>query len=83
MGGSRTRNRPSASQERGGSFLLQAGQAQAGDVEFEKFRCRKVSVLAKAGNGQLGVDGKQSTKFGACLVEPAEMRQRGDFDPHR
>jgi hypothetical protein len=38
---------------------------------------------AKAGDGQLGVDGKHSTEFGACLVEPTEMGIGGDLDPHR
>jgi len=42
-----------------------------------------VSVLAIVGDGRLGVDGKHSTEFGACLVEPAEMRQAGNFDPQR
>ena len=56
---------------------------QAGDEEFENFRCHKVSVRAKAGDGKLGVDGKHATEFGACRVEPAEMRKRDDFDPHR
>ena len=42
----------------GYSLLRQAGQAQAGDVEFENFRRLKVSVRgAKAGDGQIGVDG--------------------------
>ena len=67
------RNGPSGSREHGGSLLRQAGEAQAGDEEFENFRCHKVSVLAIAGDGQVGVDGKQSTEFGACFVEPAEM----------
>jgi hypothetical protein len=58
------RNRPSGSQERGGSLLRQAGQAKAGDKEFQNLWYRKVKVLAQAGDGQLGVDGKQSTKFG-------------------
>src|SRR6516165_1381155 len=61
----------------------QAGQAQAGDEEFENFGCLEVSVRAKAGDGQLGVYGKQSTEFGARRVEPAEMGIGGDFDPHR
>ena len=51
--------------------------------EFENFRCHKMKVFAKAGDGQLGVDGKHSTKFGARLVETAEMGIGGDFDPHR
>ena len=80
--GSSTQSRPSRSRERGGSFLRQAGQALAGDIEFENFRCIKVTERAKAGDGQLGVDGKHATEFGACLVEPAEMRQRDDFGPH-
>ena len=72
------------SRERGGSPLRQAGQAQAGDEEFENFRCQKVSVPAKEiGDGQLGVDGKHPAEFGACLVQPAEMRQGDGFDPHR
>src|SRR6516162_571783 len=62
---------PSESRERGGSLLRQAGQAQAGDVEFENFRCHKVSVFAKAGDRQLGVDGEHSAEFGACVVKPA------------
>src|SRR6516164_4365302 len=78
-----TRTIPSGSREQGGSPLRQAGQAQAGDVDFENFRCHMVSVLAKAGDGQFGVDGKHSTEFGACLVEPAEMGIGGNFDPHR
>jgi len=41
-----------------------------------------MSLLAIAGDGQLGVDGKQSTEFGVRRVEPAEMRQRDDFGPH-
>ena len=41
-----------------------------------------MKVFAKAGDGLLGVDGKHSTEFGACLVEMAEMRQRDDFGPH-
>ena len=69
--------------EYGYSLLRQAGQSQAGDVEFENFRGRKVSVLAIPGDGQLGEDCKHSRKLGAGLIEPAEMRQRGDFDPHR
>ena len=77
-----TRNIPSESREHGGLLLRHAGQAQAGDVEFENFRCRKVSERAKAGDGQLGVDRKNSTEFGACLVEMAKMRQRDDFGPH-
>ena len=64
-------------------LLWEAGEAQAGDVEFENFWCRIVSVLAKAGDGQLGVDGKRSTKFGARRVEPAEMGIGDDFEPHR
>src|SRR5215468_4642767 len=40
------------------------------------------SLLAKAGDAQLGVDGKQSTEFSVRRVEPAEMRQRDDFGPH-
>src|SRR5215469_15859673 len=79
-----TQSRPSGSREHGGSLLRQASQAQAGDHEFEQFRClMRASVLAIAGDGQLGVDGKQSTKFGACLVEMAEMSVSGDFDQHR
>ena len=78
-----TRNRPSGSREHGGSPLRQAGQAQAGDEEFENFRCHKVSVPTIAGDGKLGVDGKHATEFGACRVEPAEMRQGDGFDPHR
>ena len=69
-----------------GSCLLafrQASQAQAGDYEFVNFRCLKVSVLAIAGDGQLGVDAERSAKFGACRVEPAEMGIGDDFDPHR
>jgi hypothetical protein len=58
-------------------------QAQAGDQEFEKFRCLKVRVRAVAGDGQLGVDGEHSAKFGARLVEPVEMDIGGDFGPHR
>ena len=69
--------------QRDASFFRQAGQAQAGDVEFENFRCRKVSVLAKPGDGQLWVDRQHPGKFGTCLVEPAEMRERYDFDSHR
>jgi hypothetical protein len=42
-----------------------------------------VSVSTKAGDGQLRIDGKHATEFGACLVEPAEVRQCDDFDPHR
>ena len=42
-----------------------------------------MSVLALAGDGELGVDGKHSTKFGACLGEPTEMGMGGDFEPHR
>ena len=76
------RNRRSGWQEHDDSPLWQAGEAQAGDPEFPNFWCRKVKVLAKAGDGQLGVDGKHSTEFGARRVEMAEMRQRGDFDPH-
>ena len=41
-----------------------------------------MSLLAKAGDGQFGLDGKRSTEFGARRVEPAEMRQRDDFGPH-
>src|SRR5205814_7191312 len=67
----------------GGSLLRQAGEAQAGDVEFENFRCPYRGQVAKAGNGQLGVDGKHSTKFGACLVKAAEMGIGGDLNPHR
>ena len=52
-------------------------------MQFENFRRHMESVLAKAGDGLLRVDGKQSIEFGACLVKSAEMRQRGDFDPHR
>ena len=74
---------PARVREHGGSLLRQASQAQAGDVEFENFRCHKVSVRAIAGDGQLGVEGEYSTEFGARLVEMAEMRQRDDFDPHR
>ena len=77
-----TGDRPSGSREHGGSLLRQASQAQAGGVEFENLWCRKVKVLAKAGDRQLGVDGKHSTEFGACLVEPTEMSIGGDFDPH-
>ena len=67
-----------------GSFFRQAGQAQASNEEFMNFRCLKVKrTPAKAGDGLLRVDGKHSIEFGACLVKPAEMRQRGDFDPHR
>jgi hypothetical protein len=33
-----TGNRPSGSREHGGSFLRQAGQAQAGDMEFDDLR---------------------------------------------
>src|SRR6516162_496440 len=51
-------------------------------VEFENFRCHMMSLLAKAGDGQFGLDGKRSTEFGARRVEPAEMRQRDDFGPH-
>ena len=69
--------------EYGYSLLRQAGQSQAGDVDFENFRGRKVSVLSIPGDGQLGEDCKHSRKLGAGLIEPAEMRQRGDFDPHR
>ena len=54
------------------SPLRQAGQAQAGDEEFENFRCRKVSALAQVGDGQFGVDGKHSAKFGARLIDMAE-----------
>src|SRR5215468_8681257 len=67
----------------GGSPLRQAGQAQAGDIEFEKFRCHIVSQVAKSGDGQLRVDGKHATEFGACLVKAAEMGIGGNFDPHR
>src|SRR6516164_6530008 len=70
----------SVSRPRHRSFW-QAGEAQAGDVEFEKVRCQIVSHVAKSGDGQLGVDGKHSTKLGACLVEMAEMGIGGDFDP--
>ena len=42
-----------------------------------------VSVLAIAGDGQLGIDGKHSTKFGACLVEMPEMGIGDDFNPYR
>ena len=42
-----------------------------------------MSVLAKASDGQLGVEGKHSTEFGARLVEMAEMGIGDDFDPHR
>jgi hypothetical protein len=45
-----THNRPSGSREHGDSPLRQASQAQAGDEEFQKFWCRKVSVLAIAGD---------------------------------
>ena len=38
-----------------------------------------MSLLAKAGDGQFGLDGKRSTEFGARRVEPAEMRQRDDL----
>ena len=62
--------------------LRQAGEAQAGDEEFANFRCQKVRALAKAGDGQLGVDGKHAAKFGAHLIDMAEMRQRDDFGPH-
>ena len=80
---SSTRKQTSGSREHGGSLLRQAGQAQAADVEFENFRCRKVSVPAKdIGDGQLGIDGKHATEFGACLVEMAEMSIGGDLDPH-
>src|SRR5262249_53891439 len=69
---------------RGDSPLRQASEAQTGDHEFNNFRCRNgSSELAIAGDGLLGVDGKHATKFGACLVEMAEMRQRDDFVPHR
>src|SRR5262245_13194846 len=64
------------------SPLRQAGQAQASDEEFENLRCRKLSALAQGGDGQFGVDGKRSAKFGARLIDMAEMRQRDDFDPH-
>ena len=37
----------------------------------------------KAGDGQLGVDGKHSTEFGACLVKAAEMGIGGNLNPHR
>src|SRR5215469_6048265 len=77
-----TRSRPPGSREYGYSLLHQASQAQTGDEEFEYFRCVKVSVLAKASDGQLGVEGKHSTEFGARLVEMAEMRIGGDFYPH-
>src|SRR5215472_14446309 len=80
-----TRGRPHDQRSRNGraSLLRQAGEAQAGDLEFENFRCRKVSVPAKdLGDGQLGIDGKHATEFGACLVEMAEMSIGGDFDPH-
>src|SRR6516162_9679858 len=73
---------PSGSRGHGDSLLRQAGQAKAGDVEFENFWCHKVNDLAKAGDGQFGLDGKHSTEFGARLVEMAEMRKRDDFDPH-
>jgi hypothetical protein len=69
-----TRTIPSGSREHG-SPLREAGKAQAGDEEFENFWCRKVSVLAIAGDGQLGVDGEHS--------EPAEMGIGGNFGPHR
>ena len=78
-----TQSRPSVSWERSGSPLRQASQAQAGDVEFENFRCHIVNQVAKSGDGQLGVDGKHSTEFGACLVKASEMGIGGDFDPHR
>jgi hypothetical protein len=52
-------------------------------VEFENLRCQKVSEGAITGDGQLGVDGKHSTKLGACLVEMAEMGIGGNFDPYR
>ena len=68
---SSTGNRPSESREHSGSPLRQAGQAQAGDIEFENFRCQIVSQVAKSGDGQLGVDGKHATEFGACLVKVA------------
>src|SRR6516165_119426 len=71
----------SVSRPRHRSFW-QAGEAQAGDEEFQNFRGRKVSVLAKAGDGQLWVDGKHATKFAARLLEPTEMSIGGDFDPH-
>ena len=69
--------------EHGHSPLREAGKAQAGDYEFQNFGWRKASELAKTGDGLLGVDGKHATKFGACLVEPAEMRQRDGSVPHR
>src|SRR6516225_11051794 len=78
-----TQSRPSGSREHGGSPLRQAGEAQAGDIEFEKFRCQIVSHVAKSGDGQLGVVGKHSTEFGACLVTAADMGIGGDLDPHR
>jgi len=46
-----TRAIPSGSREPGGSVLWQASEAQAGDEEFENFRCVIVSVIAKAGDG--------------------------------
>ena len=54
----------------GHSPLRQASQTQAGDVEFENFRCQKLTVLAKAGDGELGVDGKHSTEFGSRCAIP-------------
>ena len=77
------RIRPPVVKERGGSVLRQAGEAQAGDLKFKNFRCQKVSgVSAIAADGHLGVDGKQSIEFRACLIKIAEIRQRGDFEPH-
>lgn len=67
----------------GDSLLRQTGEAQAGDVEFENFRCLIVCRPAKASDGQFGVDGKHSAEFGASLIEATEMRQRDDFHPHR
>jgi len=66
--------------EHGHSPLREAGKAQAGDEEFEDFWCRKRSVLAIAGDGQLGVDGEHSAKFGARLVEPADRLSCGGTD---
>jgi len=42
-----------------------------------------VSVGAKPGDRQAGIDRQRPAEFGASLVEPAEMSIGGDLDPHR
>src|SRR5262249_36514853 len=46
--------------------------AEATDVEFEKFWCRKVKVFAKAGDGEFGVDA--STRLSSARASSSRPR---------